>query len=84
MRLLRIVLFASAIPILSAVSQQVSRARGNEPVAGTAAALAVVAVLFLVRAAITEWGSGTERALQKDLLWGIGGGALVAAALQWL
>ena len=84
MRFLRIAFFSAIVPILSTLSQQVSRARGNEPVAGTAAALGVIATLFLVRAAVTEWGRGPEYTLQKDLLWGIGGGALIAAALQWL
>ncbi|MBI3783207.1 MAG: hypothetical protein HY270_07385 [Deltaproteobacteria bacterium] len=84
MRFLRIALFTILVPLLSTLSQQVSRARGNEAVPGTAVALCVVGGLFLVRAAVTEWGRGAEYALQKDVLWGIGGGALIAAALQWL
>jgi hypothetical protein len=84
MRILRIALFAIVIPLLFTVSRQVSRARGDEPLPGVAAALGVLAVIFLVRAAVTEWGSGPEYTVQKDLLWGFGGGALIAIALQWL
>ena len=51
---------------------------------GTAAALFVVGGLFLVRALATESARGDDYALQKDFLWGIGGGALIAAAMQWM
>jgi hypothetical protein len=76
-RFLRIATLAIVVPVLFTWSQRVSEARGNEPVPGLSWALGVVSVLFLVRAAVTEWGRGPEDNLQKDLLWGVTAGAII-------
>lgn len=76
-RFLRIAAIAVVLPLLFALSQRVSEARGNEPIPGVSWALGVVAALFLVRAAVTEWSRGAEDNLQKDLLWGVATGAIL-------
>jgi hypothetical protein len=76
LRALRIAGLTLALPLLFTLSRRVSEARGNEPVPGVNWALGVLAVLFLVRAAVTEWSRGPEGNLQKDLLWGAGLGAI--------
>jgi len=75
-RFLRVVAFIVALPVLFALSQRVSEARNNEPLPGLNWALGVLAALFLLRAAVTEWSRGPEANLQKDLLWGVGLGAI--------
>jgi hypothetical protein len=77
LRALRIAALTIALPLLFTLSQRVSAAGGNKPVPGINWALGVLAVLFLVRAAVTEWSRGPEGKLQKDLLWGAGLGAIV-------
>jgi len=76
LRALRIAALTIALPLLFSLSQRVSEAGGHEPVPGINWALGVIAVLFLVRAAVTEWSRGPEGNLQKDLLWGAGCGAI--------
>ncbi len=76
LRALRIAALTIALPLLFRLSQRVSEASGNESVPGINWALGVVAILFLVRAAVTEWSGGPEGNLQKDLLWGAGLGAI--------
>ena len=77
LRALRIGALTCVLPLVFWVSRRVSEARGQEPVPGLSWALGVVAVLFLVRAAATEWERGPEANLQKDLLWGLAGGAIL-------
>ena len=83
-RALRIGAFAVGLPALFALSQRVAAARGQAPLPGLSWALGVVSALFLVRAAVAEWGRGPEANLQKDLLWGLGAGAILTIVLRWL
>jgi hypothetical protein len=76
LRALRIAGLTIALPLLFRLSQRVSEAGGHEGVPGVNWALGVLAVLFLLRAAVTEWSRGPEGNLQKDLLWGAGCGAI--------
>ena len=83
-RVARIVCFAVVLPAVFTWSRQVAAARGQEPVPGLSAALGVVSLLFLVRAVVTESTQGPNANLEKDLLWGLGGGGIVTILLQWL
>ena len=84
LRSLRITVIAIALPVLFAISQRLSEARGNEPVAGLSWALGVISVLFLVRAVVTERTQGPEQSLQKDLLWGLSAGGVLTIIIRWL
>ena len=77
LRALRIAAIAVVLPLLFALSQRVSEARGQEPIPGINWALGVVSVIFLVRAAVSERFRGPEANLQKDLLWGVAAGGIV-------
>ncbi len=83
-RIFRIVTIGASVPILFALSQQVARARGQEPAPGLAAALAVLAALLLVRAYFSEKTRGTGFLFYNDLEWGLGIGAASAVALRFL
>ena len=76
-RALRIAAIALALPLLFALSQRVTTARGQPRVPGLSWALGVVSALFLVRAAVTEWGRGPEANVQKDLFWGLAAGGIL-------
>jgi hypothetical protein len=84
LRALRITVIGMALPVLFTVSQRVSEARGNEPLPGTSWALGVLAVLFLVRAFVSERSQGVETALQKDFLWGLAAGGFLTILTRWL
>ena len=84
LRVLRITALAVVLPLLFAISQRVSEASGNEPTPGLSWAIGVVAVLFLIRAIVTEHTAGPEAALQKDLLWGMSAGAMLTILTRWL
>ena len=75
-RALRIAAVTAVLPLLFAVSQRVSEARGQETVPGINWALGVLSVIFVVRAAVTERFRGSEANLQKDLLWGVAVGSI--------
>lgn len=77
-RFLRIGVVAGALVLLYTLSQQAGEVLGNEPVPGVAWSLAALSAVFLVRAAVTEYGRGPEADLQKDFLWGLGAGGLLA------
>lgn len=77
LRLLRISAIAVVLPLLFTVSQRVSTAGGQEPVAGLEWALGALAVLFLLRALATEYSRGPEANGQKDLQWGLAAGAVL-------
>ncbi len=77
LRVLRIAAVTVVLPLLFAVSQRVSAARGNPPVPGINWALGVLSIIFLVRAVVTERFRGPEMNLQKDVLWGVGLGGVV-------
>ena len=77
-RTVRIVGIATLIAFLFRVSQQVGEAWGNTDVEGYAVALGVVALLFFVRAAATEYAGKDVPIAQKDILWGLSLGAFVS------
>ena len=83
-RILRIGVITLLLPTLFAVSQRVSAARGQAPLPGISWALGALSALFLVRAAVTEWGHGSEADLQKDLLWGVAAGGILTILSRWL
>jgi len=78
LRLFRIAVIALALSSLIAWSQQATLERSGETVPGVAWALGVLSLLFLVTAFATERTSRFESAVQKDLLWGLGTGGLLA------
>ena len=82
LRTLRIVGIATLIAFLFRLSQQVSRSWGNEDVAGYSVALGVVSLLFLVRAAVSEFTENEVPVGQKDILWGLSLGAFVSMAVR--
>ncbi len=77
LRAVRIAAVTVVLPLLFAVSQRVSAARGNPPIPGINWALGVLSIIFLVRAVVTERFRGPDMNLQKDLLWGVGLGGVV-------
>ena len=77
LRALRIAAVAAVLPLLFALSQRVSEARGNPPIPGINWALGVLSVIFLVRAAVTERFRGPEANVQKDFLWGVAAGGIM-------
>lgn len=81
-RLLRIAAIATALAMLSRLSAQAGEARGNEPVAGIAWTFGVLAVFFGLRALVIERTKGVEENFQKDLLWGLTAGSIVALLLR--
>ncbi|GBD27191.1 hypothetical protein HRbin30_02535 [bacterium HR30] len=83
-RLFRIFTIGASVPILFAVSQEVARARGQEPAPGLVAALAVLAGLLLVRAYMNERTRGPEFYWYNDLEWGLAVGAASAVGLRFL
>ncbi len=78
LRTIRIVGIALALASLFQLSRQFSLARGEEQPAGYWVALAVVTVLFLVRAASTEYAGRNISVAQRDLLWGLSLGAFLS------
>jgi hypothetical protein len=82
-RWLRIAVFAAALVILFNLSQEVGALRGNPPVPGLFWSLGVLSFLFLFRAAVTEYARGPDANLQKDLLWGLGAGGVLAILSRW-
>jgi hypothetical protein len=84
LRPLRITVIALGLLCLFTVSQQVSAARGNEPVPGLSWALGALSGLFLVRALVTERTQGAEESLQKDLLWGLAAGGFLTILVRAL
>ena len=77
-RTIRILGTAILLAFLFRMSQQLTAARGEEQVPGYTVALAVVSVLFLVRAAATEFAGSSSSDVQKDILWGLSLGAFVS------
>lgn len=77
-RPIRIIGAAVLLAFLFRVSQRVGSAWGHESVEGYNVALGVVSLLFLVRAAATEYAGGRAADYQKDILWGLSLGAFVS------
>ena len=61
------------------LSQRVGEASGNPPVEGTQWALAVLAVLFLLRATVSEFSRREAATGLNDLQWGLAAGCALAA-----
>jgi hypothetical protein len=78
-RAARIAAIAVALPFAARLSQRVGEASGNPPVEGTHWALAVLAVLFLVRAAVSEFSRREAATGLIDLQWGLAAGCALAA-----
>jgi len=83
-RLLRIAAFAIALPLAFQLSQRVSAASGNEPVAGLEWAIGALTILFFLRALATEYGHGPEANFHKDLQWGLAAGGVLTILSQVL
>jgi hypothetical protein len=77
-RTLRIAGTATLVAFLFRLSQSISREWGNEEVGGYAVALGVVSLLFLVRAAATEYAGRNVTVVQRDFLWGISLGTFLS------
>jgi len=78
LRTIRIIGTATILASLFRLSQQISQAWGQETVGGYTVALAIVSMLFLVRAAITEFAGREVHVIQRDILWGLSLGAFVS------
>jgi hypothetical protein len=78
-RAARIAAIAVALPYAVRLSQRVGEASGNPPVEGMHWAFAVLAVLFLVRAAASEFSRRGEATGLVDLQWGLAAGCALAA-----
>jgi len=79
LRFFRIGGLAGGVIFLFTLSQEITLAREGETAPGLAVGLGVISLLFLVRALVTEHARGAEASLEKDVLWGLGLGALGAA-----
>jgi hypothetical protein len=77
-RIFRVGVIALALSSLFAWSQRTTLERSGESVPGLWWAVGVLSLLFLVSAFATERTSRFESALQKDLLWGLGTGGILA------
>jgi hypothetical protein len=77
-RLLRSAAVALGFAALFTLSRQATLARGGEDLPGISWALGVVSLIFLVSALTMERMRGGEANLQKDLLWGLGVGGILA------
>jgi hypothetical protein len=83
-RAVRIAVIAIALPLLFNLSQRVSTADGQEPVAGLEWALGALSLLFFIRALATEYSKGAHPDYQKDLQWGLAaGGVLTIVSRVW-
>jgi hypothetical protein len=71
LRALRIAGFAAGLAILFHLSRAAGRALNNEEAPGLLVAIAIVSLLFSVRAVVTEKTMGPQANRTKDFLWGI-------------
>ena len=74
LRVLRIAAFAILLALAFELSQRVAAASRQEQLEGLEFALGALALVFFIRALVTEYGRGPEANLQKDLQWGVGTG----------
>jgi hypothetical protein len=81
-RTVRILGIATLIAFLFRLSRQVSEAWGNADVEGYSVAVGIVALLFFVRAAATEYAGKDVPIAQKDILWGLSLGAFVSLVVR--
>ena len=84
LRSVRIGTFAIFLLGLFEFSRRVSEKLGNEEVPGLIAAIGVLAVLFSVRAVVSESAMGPEANRQKDVLWGLSIGCWVTIVIRLL
>ena len=82
LRLFRIAGIAAGLAYLFDLSHRAGIARGNEEVPGVIWAIAVVTLIFLLRAVVTELATPDAHATQKDLLWGITAGGIITILLR--
>jgi hypothetical protein len=82
LRLLRIAGIATAFVVVFTLSQRATLARYGETAPGTLWAIGALSVFFLIGAIATESSQGPEADVRKDLLWGLGGGGIVAILLR--
>lgn len=83
-RTVRILGAATLLAFLFRLSQQVAEAWGNPHVEGYSVALGVVSLLFLIRAAATEYAGKAIPLFQKDILWGLSLGAFLSLLTRML
>jgi len=76
-RTVRILGIATTIAFLFRLSRELSESWGNEQVEGYSVAVGVVALLFFVRAVVSEYAAKDVPVAQKDILWGLSLGAFV-------
>ena len=70
-RALRIAGFAAGLAYLFNLSRTAGRRSVNQEAPGLLVAVAIVSLLFSIRALVTEKTMGPEATRQKDFLWGI-------------
>jgi len=78
LRLVRVGGVAALVALLFNVSQAMTIAREGRTAPGIGWAVAVVTLLFLVRAIVTEKSRGPEANFEKDTLWGVAAGGVAA------
>jgi len=83
LRFLRIAAVAIGFAFIFNLSQQVTRARGEEAVPGISWALGVISLIFAASAVISERTRGPEANLQKDVLWGLAAGSVITIILRF-
>jgi hypothetical protein len=82
MRAVRITAVSLLLPVLFNLSRQVGERSGNPPIEGLPWAIGVLAVVFALRAVVTEASLGPERVLRKDFAWGLCFGCAATAVMQ--
>jgi len=83
-RPLRITGIAGALMYLFHLSRKAGAALGNEEAPGLLVAVAIVSLLFSIRAVVTEKTMGAEATGQKDFPWGVSLGGWATIALRLL
>ena len=71
LRGLRIAGFAAGLAFLFHLSREAGRALNGEEAPGLLVAIAIVSLLFSVRAVVTEKTMGPDANRTKDFLWGL-------------
>jgi len=71
LRAFRIAVFAAGLALLFHLSREAGRALNNEEAPGLLVAIAVISLLFSIRAVVTEKTMGPEANRTKDSLWGL-------------
>jgi len=82
MRAVRITAVTLLLPLLFDLSRQVGERSGNPPIDGLPWAIGMLALVFALRAIVTEASLGPERMLRKDFAWGLAFGCAATAIAQ--